>query len=133
MELTPFAERVSIDGPDVMVSARKVQNFGLILHELATNAVKYGALNGAEGTISVRWRTLGLGAEARFSFLWKERCAPVATAESAGFGTTLLRTVFDGAGTTRRLEIESDGLIYELSLPLPRITDLEDETAGGAV
>jgi two-component sensor histidine kinase len=132
MELTPFAERVSFDGPDVRLSARQVQNFGLVLHELTTNAVKYGALRGAEGTISVRWRIFGLGAEAQFSFAWKEQCAPVATAQSAGFGTTLLRTVFDGVGTTRRLEIEPDGLIYELSLPLSRVTGSEDAGADEA-
>jgi two-component sensor histidine kinase len=126
MELTPFAERVSIDGPDVRLSARQVQNFGLIVHELTTNAVKYGALRGAEGTISVRWRSFGLGAQAQFSFAWKEQCAPAATAQSAGFGTTLLTAVFAGAETRCRLEIEPDGLIYELSLPLSRITDDEE-------
>jgi two-component sensor histidine kinase len=132
MELTPFADRVSVDGPEVSLSARQVQNFGLLLHELTTNAVKYGALRGAKGTISVRWRTFGHGADAQFSFTWKEQCAPVAPAQSAGFGTTLLRTVFDGTETTCRLEIEPDGLIYELSLPLSRITDREDEGADEA-
>lgn len=118
METLPFAERISIDGPAVQVTAANVQTFALLLHELTTNAVKYGALRDGDGAVEVRWST-----EAdRFSFRWKERCGqPLAAMDKPGFGSTLLKRAF-GNHSCRRFELEADGLVYEMSVALAAIT-----------
>ncbi|MGD9981494.1 MAG: sensor histidine kinase [Hyphomonadaceae bacterium] len=119
-EVTSFAERVACDGPDILVRAAHVQNMGLILHELATNALKYGALRDGSGTISVNWAVGGEAGDKRFTFVWKEHAtpAPGADVRRSGFGSTLLRNTFTSADCRHRLDIEPDGLIYELDLPL---------------
>ncbi len=64
LTLEPFAARTEIDGPDLMLSAKNAQNFSLVLHELATNALKHGALSSADGNVSInrcqQWRRLNL-------------------------------------------------------------------------
>jgi len=53
--LEPFTARTESDGPIVMLSAKNAQNFSLALRELATNAVKHGALSSADGNVSIVW------------------------------------------------------------------------------
>lgn len=110
MELAHFGDRVRREGPDVQVKASAVQNFALVLHELLTNAVKYGALRDEHGAIDLRWGGEGSGAARRFKFSWKERCEPSAAGiDKKGFGSTLLKSAF----ASTRLEVEPDGLNYE--------------------
>src|SRR5262249_40135663 len=54
-EMRPFATRVSISGPTVMLNPQAAQNFALALHELTTNAAKYGALSVASGRVTIEW------------------------------------------------------------------------------
>ncbi len=122
-ETAPFAERISFDGPDVQVSAANVQNFGLILHELTTNAVKYGALRAGAGTVAVNWSVEEGKAGKRFRFRWKENCVPAESArDAAGFGSTLLKRAFPAPDCDTRLDVEPDGLVYELEAALQTIT-----------
>lgn len=60
-EIAPFAghDRVTIDGPDIHVTARAAQALTMAIHELATNAAKYGALASEHGTVCVRWSVDG--------------------------------------------------------------------------
>jgi two-component sensor histidine kinase len=80
LEIAPFADRVEREGPDLMISSHNVQNFGLILHELMTNAVKYGALRDGAGTISVRWSVSDGAGAPHFQLQWKEHCQAPALA-----------------------------------------------------
>ena len=53
IQLEPFASRITMLGPDIMVTAQQAQNIGLMIHEQVTNATKYGALSNACGTIRI--------------------------------------------------------------------------------
>jgi two-component sensor histidine kinase len=129
MEVAAFADRVAIEGPEVVVSSNNVQNFGLLLHELATNAVKHGALRGSAGTVAIGWRIEG----GRFEFRWKEHCAgAVSPAGKAGFGTTLLTRAFAAPDSKHRLEVERDGLIYELDVALDTLGASAADASDGA-
>ena len=85
------ADRISIDGPRVLLKPSAVQGFALVLHELATNAAKHGALSVAEGRISVSWSVQGNSTEPSLVFDWQERGGPPAKPpEHRGFGSILL-------------------------------------------
>jgi two-component sensor histidine kinase len=83
--------QIVMSGPTIMVEPDAVQPLSLIVHELATNAVKYGALSAAEGKIELDWRIMGDG---RLRLVWRESGGPaVARPSSTGFGSTLITTV----------------------------------------
>jgi PAS domain S-box-containing protein len=83
--------QIVMSGPTIMVEPDSVQPLSLIVHELATNAVKYGALSAAEGKIELDWRIMGDG---RLRLVWRESGGPaVARPSSTGFGSTLITTV----------------------------------------
>jgi PAS domain S-box-containing protein len=104
--------RIVIEGPDVSLSADKVLSLTLVLHELATNAVKYGALSNADGTVTVSWRLLENSAPRRVRLQWQEAGGPpVVEPAETGFGSRLIaRTFDDGAG----LEFRPEGLVCVL-------------------
>src|SRR5206468_4023593 len=94
-ELEPYAARAMIEGLKVTLDAQLAQNLTLAVHELATNAVKYGALSNPTGTIGISWAVTGIDQGKILRFKWKERGGPpVATPDCQGFGTSLLKTVF---------------------------------------
>jgi two-component system CheB/CheR fusion protein len=112
-----------LDGPDLRIDGRNVQTFTLLLHELTTNAVKYGALSDASGEVSISWSVTSSGANARFWFRWEERHGPaIKLPMHKGFGTVLLESTFSGPDTKRRLAFEAGGLVYELDIPLATLT-----------
>jgi len=103
-------ERISIAGPRVMLSADQTLPLALAVHELATNAVKYGALSNAEGRIALSWSREGDG----FRLEWHERGGPPVTPpRRRGFGSRLVEQIvgqkFDG---TAKLYYEAAGLRY---------------------
>jgi len=84
--------RFHIAGPDVTLGPKGVLSLALVLHELGTNAVKYGALSTAKGRVEVSWKLDDTGEEPRFHFDWQEFDGPpVATPTRVGFGTRLIR------------------------------------------
>lgn len=108
--------RVSVSGDDVQVAASAVTPVALVFHELATNAVKYGALCGDEGALGIALRRDG----DRLLIDWKERClAPSPVSEGAGFGSRLFKAVVEGQlrGTAVRRSTP-EGLAIDMSLPL---------------
>lgn len=124
MEVAPFADRVECDGPDVLVSSGHVQSFGLLIHELTTNAVKYGALRDGAGTVAVQWKVEEGATSQRLNFRWKEHCVPTsATPTKVGFGMTLLASVFRAPDTIHRLEVEPDGFEFTLDVALELVTE----------
>ena len=117
-ELEPFAGRIKIEGADVMLSPQAAQNFALVIHELGTNAVKYGALSKSEGEIEVAWTIATGGADGVLKFRWRERGGPaVLRPAHMGFGMSLLKSVLGAA----RIEYPPEGLTYEVELLLENI------------
>ena len=111
--LDGFGERVVIKGPDVYLSATTAQGFALVLHELATNAAKHGALSKPTGTIAVQWRQDQERPDALF-FSWRERGGPPATTpQHRGFGTQLLELAVSSKEKPR-FDYSKEGFEYQL-------------------
>jgi PAS domain S-box-containing protein len=83
-------EQVEISGPNITLQPRAAETLGLAIHELATNALKYGALSRADGRITVNWQIIPDGAGHMLRFEWREAGGPVLNASHRGFGTELL-------------------------------------------
>jgi PAS domain S-box-containing protein len=127
-ELTPYASearRLCIAGPRVGLTARAAQTLGLALHELATNAVKYGALSVVSGEVAVRWSVNGLSpAQTELSLRWSEKGGPpVVIPTRRGFGTQLLdRVVGSELGAVVDRQFHRRGVRCHIAFPLlPRI------------
>ncbi len=84
-------ERFTIEGPEVHMAPETATAMALGLHELATNAAKYGALSTAEGRVSLTWAVDGVGEARRLRLTWREGGGPkVAMPASKGFGSRLI-------------------------------------------
>ena len=115
--MAPFGDRTLIDGVGVMVGAQHAQSFSLALHELATNAAKYGALSNESGKVEIRWAMAGDAGDNRLKFVWKERGGPRVVAPTRrGVGTSLLKATF----TDVRIDYLVEGLTREIDLVLGR-------------
>ena len=116
-EMGPFTGRVQVEGPPLTLGARAAQNFALALHELATNAAKYGALSNATGRIHIGWSKVALDGSERFIFRWREQGGPpVSPPTEKGFGSAVLEQVmaelFD---VPPRIDFAIEGFCYELN------------------
>ncbi len=114
-------KRIEIAGPDVECGDHAINGVALVIHELATNAAKYGALSERAGTVSVRW-DLEDGA---LQLLWIEHGGPPVDGppEAAGFGSTLMRrTVEHQLHGTLRFDWEPGGLAVHMSAPMEYLT-----------
>ena len=93
-ELAPYATpgNTVVEGSHVVLTAAAAQAIAMVLHELATNAAKYGALSTQQGQVSVRWRRVNGGAPARLRLEWREEGGPAVTApDRPGYGTSVIR------------------------------------------
>jgi two-component sensor histidine kinase len=106
-------ERVQSSGPDLRLSANHALAMSLALNELLTNSIKYGALSGSDGMISVAWDP------AVFSFVWRETgVAQAGRPTREGFGTkVLMRYVSSAFHGQARMEFADGAFIYELKAP----------------
>lgn len=112
-----------IDGPDVRLSPPQAVSMALALHELATNALKYGALTAPGGSIRIDWNLAHDGAGARrLTFIWEECGGPaVIQPTRRGFGTRLLaRTFAEENGGRAEVQYNPSGLRCLIDLPLSR-------------
>lgn len=119
--LAPFPKQVRITpGPDVQLSPARVLPLRLILHELSTNAVKYGALSAAEGTVEVDWDVARQENEARLILGWRETGGPPVTPpERPGFGTRLIAmSAGNDLGGTVEQRFDPTGLVTRIEVPL---------------
>jgi two-component sensor histidine kinase len=111
-----FGTRVTVDGPTVFLKAGAAQGFALLVHELATNAVKYGALTMPSGTVSVRWCLNAGEEEPTITFTWRERGGPAAAPpKRRGFGTLLLEKAVASRGGPPRFDYAPDGFTYQIT------------------
>jgi two-component sensor histidine kinase len=114
-ELDAFSKRANIAGASIVLTPQMAQNFTLVLHELATNSVKYGALSTDTGKIMVSWTVERNGSGFVLKFKWQEsEGPPVAAPTRHGFGTKLFKAVFSEV----RLEYPVEGLRCEIDVPL---------------
>ena len=118
--LQPFGgtgRRIDVDGPAVRLRPKAALAIGLVVHELATNALKYGALAQADGNVSVRWTAHG----GRLAFDWQERGAPpIAQETRTGFGSVLISGLVGDLGGTVESRFNTSGLICHIEFALDR-------------
>jgi two-component sensor histidine kinase len=121
--LSPFqgvaADRVKASGPAIRMSSRSVVMLAMVLHELATNAAKYGALSGPNGKIAIVWQQTGTLTEPRVTLHWKESGGPAVRApERTGFGSTLIQHgMSNQLGGSSDLKFEPAGVECTLECP----------------
>ncbi|CAM3085420.1 sensor histidine kinase [Methylobacterium mesophilicum] len=122
--LRPFqgteAGRIALDGPDLRLPPEMALALTMILHEVCTNAVKYGALSVPSGRASLGWTLeAGAGGGRTLRIAWRERGGPpVAAPSRRGFGTRLLERGLAGRDSAA-LAYEPGGLVYTAAAPLP--------------
>ncbi len=123
-ELEAFSNQVIVAGPEVTIAPKAAQTFSLLVHELATNASKYGALSQPAGQVNVSWSIEGHGKDALFKFKWLESKGPiVAVPTGKGFGRAVLeRAVEAEFGGKPRISFDPEGVCYEIDLPLSSIS-----------
>lgn len=115
-----LGERIAADGPSLHLTPQAGVAMAMVLHELATNAVKYGALSNQGGRLRVTWRLEDGSAARRVRLLWTESGGPPVTAPARrGFGTSLIEhSIAQQLGGTARPEFRADGLRYEIAFPV---------------
>lgn len=93
------SDRMETDGPDITIGPKGALSLSLVLHELATNAVKYGSLSNELGGIRLDWTVQGSGPDAVFRMVWEESGGPpVQEPSRKGFGSKLIRMGLIGTG-----------------------------------
>jgi two-component system, chemotaxis family, CheB/CheR fusion protein len=108
--------RFTCTGPAVRLAPSQAVSVALALHELATNAVKYGALSAPTGKVEIGWQ-LDPSKHA-LTLRWRERGGPpVAAPTTNGFGSRLLRSTFSGEGERAVADFASAGVTWTLELP----------------
>ena len=132
-------DHIEIDGPSVRLRQKAAEIFALALHELATNAVKYGALSSPSGSVSVTWRIMTTSAGPWLSFEWRE--AGVAVVDPSpgrtGFGRDLIERglPYDLAGAVTSIDFAPGGVQCRIELPLDRyaaeVLEFADQPAAG--
>ena len=112
-------------GPDMQLKPREAVHLGLVLHELGTNARKYGALKVPEGRLRVTWHLTGHGACRYLEISWVESGGPtVSPPTGPGFGTLLIeRGLKDSLGGEARITFAPTGVTCDMRLPLPEPGD----------
>ncbi|SFM63883.1 PAS domain S-box protein [Methylobacterium pseudosasicola] len=126
------ASRIRSSGPDVALAAKPALALALALHELATNAAKYGALSNASGTVDLRWHVVHEAGEPRFRLSWSEQGGPPILAQPSrrGFGSRLIERSFAAeVGGEVRLTYAPTGLVCRLEAPLASMQEAGDEAA----
>lgn len=116
-ELQPFSpDKYQLSGPEVDLTPAETLALGLVLHELATNAAKYGALSAPGGCVRLVWSRF----EGRLDLEWREQDGPeVSVPTRRGFGSRLIeRSLKEQLGGSARLDFAPSGLVCHIRLPL---------------
>jgi two-component sensor histidine kinase len=109
-------EQFKIVGENIAVSSGPAVSLSMVIHELCTNAVKYGALSVPDGRVAIEWKT----ADDRFKLRWKESGGPPVEAPlRQSFGSRLIEQALPGQlSGEARLRFEPDGVNCEINIPL---------------
>jgi two-component sensor histidine kinase len=118
-QVAAYPGRIHIDGPPFNLAPESAHYVGMALHELGSNAVKYGALAGARGQVWVSWR-LNVGDGGQIEIEWREDCErPISPPSLLGFGSTILKTLTPRAlGGVAELIFNPVGLVWTLRAPM---------------
>lgn len=114
-------ERIALDGPPVLLHPRAVLTMGMVLHELYTNAAKYGALAEPDGKVSIEWSVQPHAADGpMFNFIWTERGGPpVSPPEKQSFGTRFIQeSLRHELWGNAEFDFQSEGLVFRCRFPL---------------
>lgn len=119
--LGAYGERISLTGPPVRLDPKMTQTLGMAVHELATNAVKYGALSAYAGTVALAWRVEGEDVP-RLVIEWQEQGGPPAAAPQRNdFGLNFIeRSLAHEFGGATELDFRPEGLHCRIDVPLGR-------------
>jgi PAS domain S-box-containing protein len=125
-QLAPYATDANtrITGPNIVLTAAATQSVAMVLHELVTNAAKYGALSAPDGQVSVSWERLTRGGDApKLTMTWREMGGPPTAAPLAsGFGTNLIRDLIPHElGGTVDVSFGPGGLCCKIEIPVERL------------
>ncbi len=110
-------DRLTLDGPDLMVNPKTGVTLAMAVHELATNALKYGSFSSDEGTVAIQWRV----AEGRLHLSWTEDGGPPVTIpERRGFGSRMIeRGLAAELGGSVSIDFRPTGVVCTVDAPLP--------------
>jgi two-component sensor histidine kinase len=124
----PEQERFHVRGPGLRLSPRMALDLAMALHELATNALKYGALSDVSGTVELVWLADRQCSPPRLKLRWKEHGGPlVEPPRRRGFGTRLIeRSLAQDLGGKARIEFAPAGVVCTIDTPL--VTEPRDIT-----
>ncbi|HTV30448.1 MAG TPA: PAS domain S-box protein [Xanthobacteraceae bacterium] len=121
-EFDAFPKQVKISGCDIVVNPSAAQQLALIIHELATNALKYGALSAPAGRVAIEGQTDRLNGSGTFTFIWRETGGPAVTKPiRRGFGSVILLDSARHFGESVDLDYSPRGLSYKLQVRLNTI------------
>lgn len=117
MATDPFeADQFAIGGPPLVLPKEVAISFALLIHELATNAAKHGALSSPKGKVEISWLE---ESDQKGCLIWKERFGPeVVKPSRAGFGSKLLQTAFPQGKGDAAIEFEPDGVRCRINFPI---------------
>lgn len=121
-------ERIILSGPPLRVAASAVQSIGMAVHELATNAVKHGALSNQKGHVDIGWQLVGSdGDQRRFLMSWKESDGPrIHAPKRRGFGSKVIKNMVElSLDGEVKLEYAPSGFSWQLACPTAKIRDHE--------
>lgn len=125
-QLSPHPQdRVQLEGPHVDLAPREALALGMVFHELATNAARYGALSAPDGRVRVDWESILGGGGAQLILEWVERGGPPVTPPARrGFGTRMVKGAVTGElGGSAELTFAPEGFRARLSMPLDLTQD----------
>jgi len=122
-ELQPYASKSEVqmhfDGPDVVLSSHVAQALGMALHELATNAVKYGALSQPSGRLDISWSVDAI--DGALHFVWAETgMSGIPIPQPTGFGSTIIDQILPAeTGGSAVRDFTPTGLVCTVEIPVP--------------
>lgn len=110
----------SVEGPDLLMDLDAAQPFAMVVHELITNAIKYGALSSEDGRITVRWQIEERKSQPYFEFNWQEKGDGIAPdADTSGFGRRMIEEALPHQlGGEAVLSFPPDGCHCHISIPM---------------
>ena len=124
--------RIRSGGPNVLLAAKPALSLALALHELATNAVKYGSLSNETGVVDLRWHVIHEGESPQFCLTWSEQGGPPILAQPSrrGFGSRLIERSFAAeVGGAVKLSYAPTGLVCRLEASLASMQEALDAAA----
>jgi two-component sensor histidine kinase len=118
-ELSPYCQdgetRLRIDGPTLLLEPNTAQTIAITLHELATNAAKYGALSVPTGKVRVEW---SIAPDGRVELRWTETDGPPTSSPTrSGFGTRVMESMIRQKNGDVRFDWRAEGLVCEIAIP----------------